>query len=147
MGVVLETDTSEPLVSADPVLAGVRGLALLADGAPDSEAILRALARELLSVPGAEEVHIHHLAPPDVAEELVAVYMFEGNGRLSYVLPRDERPPGVSWVASTGRSFLAADERELAASVPRIAATGPTSSALLLPLTERGEVEAVVILV
>src|SRR3984893_6017619 len=147
MGVVLETDTSEPLVSADPVLAGVRGLALLADGAPDSEAILRALARELLSVPGAEEVHIHHLAPPDVAEELVAVYMFEGNGRLSYLVPRSERPPGVSWVASTGRSFLAADERELAANIPRLLQSGPARAALLLPLAEGGEVAAVVMLV
>ena len=53
----------------------------------------------------------------------------------------------MSWVASTGRSFLAADARELAASVPRLAATGATSCALLLPLAERGEVEAVVMLV
>ncbi len=147
MGVVLETDSSSAPSSADPVLAGVRRLALLADEAPDSDAILRALARELLAVPGAEEVHIHHLAAPGVAEELVAVYMFEGYGRLSYILPREQRPPGVSWVASTGRSFLAADERELAASVPRLVATGPTNSALLVPLAERGEPEAVVILV
>jgi len=151
--VVTGTDTSTPPAGADPVLAGLRRLTLLADRAPDSEAILRGLARELLSVPGAEEVHVHHLARPGVGEEvaakeeLVAVYMFEGNGRLSYLLPRGERPPGVSWVASTGRSFLAAEERELAASVPRLAATGPTNSALLLPLAEQGEVEAVVILV
>jgi diguanylate cyclase (GGDEF)-like protein len=153
MGVVTGTETSTPPAGADPVLAGVRRLALLADEATDSEAILRALARELLSVPGAEEVHVHHLAVPDAgeetgaAEELVTVYVFEGDGRLSYLLPRGERPPGVNWVASTGRSFLAADERELLASVPRLAATGPTSSALLLALAERGEVEAVVILV
>jgi len=153
MGVVTGTDTSTPPAGPDPLLAGVRRLALLADEAADSEAILRALARELLSVPGAEELHVHHLAAPgageepDAPDELVTVYVFEGEGRLSYLLPRGERPPGVSWVASTGRSFLATEERELAASVPRIAATGPTSSALLVALTERGEVEAVVILV
>ena len=129
------------------MLAGVRRLTLLADGAADSEAIFRALARELLSVPGAEEVHVHHLAASDSEDELVAVYMFEGDGRLSYLLPRGERPPGVSWVASTGQSFLAADADELAASVPRLAATGATNCALLLPLAERGEVAAVVMLV
>jgi diguanylate cyclase (GGDEF)-like protein len=147
MGVVTGTDTSTPPGDVESVLAGVRRLTLLADEAPHSEAIFRALARELLSVPGAEEVHVHHLAEPGAAEELVAVYMFEGNGRLSYLLPRGERPPGVSWVASTGRSFLVADDRELAASLPRLAATGATNCALLLPLAERGEVEAVVMLV
>jgi len=127
------------------VLAGVRRLTLLADGASDCDAVLRALARELLSSLGAEEVHVHHLGAGD--EELVAVYMFDGDGKLSYLLPRSERPPGVSWVASTGRSVLIADGRELAESVPRLAQTGAASSALLLALAERGAVEAVVMLV
>jgi diguanylate cyclase (GGDEF)-like protein len=147
MGVLTGTDTSDSHGEVESVLAGVRRLTVLADAAPDSETILRALARELLAVPGAEEVHVYHLAEPDADEELVDVYMFEGNARLSYLLPRSERPPGVSWVASTSRSFLAADDRELAASVPRLTATGPANCALLLPLAERGEVEAVVMLV
>jgi diguanylate cyclase (GGDEF)-like protein len=147
MGVITGTDTSTPFGHVESVLAGVRRLTLLADGARDSDTIFRALARELLSTPGAEEVHVHHLADADATEELVAVYMFEGDGRLSYLLPPGERPPGVSWVASTGRSVLIADDRELAESVPRLAATGPTNCALLLPLAERGEVEAVVMLV
>lgn len=129
------------------MMAGVRRLTVLADVARDSEAIFQALARELLSVPGAEEVHVHHLARSASEQDVVAVYMFDGNGRLSYLLPRGERAPGVSWVASTGRSFLAADGRELTASVPRLSATGAMSCALLVPLAERGEVEAVVILV
>ncbi len=132
---------------ANSVLAGVRRLTLLADSAPDSEAMLRTLARELLAVPGAEEVHVHHIADPDASEELVDVYMFEGNGRLSYMLPRAEQPPGVSWVAHTGHSLLAAEDHELAASVPRLTATGPARGALLLPLSEHGEVAAVVMLV
>ena len=66
---------------------------------------------------------------------------------MSYLTPRSERPPGVSWVASTGRSFLAADARELAASVPRVIATGAAGSALLVPLAVRGETEAVIVLV
>src|SRR5207253_1359227 len=61
--------------------------------------------------------------------------------------PHSERPPGVSWVARTGRSFLAGDEGELAANVPRLAASDAASCVLLLPLSERGEVEAVVMLV
>jgi len=73
--------------------------------------------------------------------------MSEGAGRLSYMLPRAERPPGVSWVASNRRSFLAANPAEIAASVPRLAATGPVSSALLLALAERGDVEAVIVVV
>jgi diguanylate cyclase (GGDEF)-like protein len=147
MGVVIGTDTSTPPGGTESVLAGVRRLSLLADGARDSDTVFRALARELLDSPGAEEVHVHQLADDDSGEELVTVYMFEGDGRLSYLLPRAERPPGVSWVASTGRSVLIADARELAESVPRLAATGATSSALLLPLAERGEVDAVVMLV
>jgi len=132
---------------ADPLLAGVRRLTLLADSAGDVEAIFRGLARELLLAPGGEEVHVHHLPGPPAEDELVVVYLFAGDGRLSYLIPRSERPPGVSWVASSARSVLAADPRELAVSVPRLASTGQASSALLLPLTVRGEVEAVVMLV
>jgi diguanylate cyclase (GGDEF)-like protein len=128
------------------LLEGVRRLTLLADSSAEPEAIFRALATELLSVTGAEEVHIHHLADKPGEDELVAVYMFGGYGRLSYLLPRGDRPPGVGWVASSGRSFLAGDARELAASVPRLAAAGSSTCALLLPLAERGEVEAVVVL-
>ena len=91
---------------------------------------------------------MHHLAADGDAEELVAVYMFEGDGRLSYLLPRAERPPGVSWVASTGRSVLIADaaraRRERAAAGRH---RRRRAAALLLPLAERGEVEAVVMLV
>ena len=141
------TDASTLPENAELLLAAVRRLTLLADRARESEPIFRALARELLLVPGAEEVHVYHLADEDGEDELVAVYMFEGNGRLSYLLPRSERPPGVSWVKSTGRSFLATDDRELAASVPRLAAAGAANCALLVPLAERGEVEAVVMLV
>ncbi|HLB20641.1 MAG TPA: sensor domain-containing diguanylate cyclase [Solirubrobacteraceae bacterium] len=147
MDAVTGTDTyPAPAGSVHSVLAGVRRLTLLADGARDCDAVLRALARELLSSLDPEEVHVHHLGADD-GEELVAVYMFDGDGKLSYLLPRSERPPGVSWVANTGRSVLIADGRELAESVPRLAQTGATSSALLLPLVEHGAVEAVVMLV
>jgi len=147
MDVVTGRDTSASSGDAGGLLAGVRRLTVLADGAGDSDAIFRALAGELLANPGADEVHVHHLAPSSGGEDMVVVYMFDGNARLSYLQPRPERPPGVSWVASTGHSFLAADADELTASVPRLAATGATSSALLLALAERGEVEAVVVLV
>src|SRR5205823_5280831 len=60
---------------------------------------------------------------------------------------RAGRPPGVSWVASTRCSMLAADAREVAANVPRLAQAGAAGSALLVPLAERAELEAVVILV
>src|SRR5947207_3069130 len=141
----MDTATSQP-GGAESVLAGVRRLTVLADGAASSEVIFRALAAELLAVPGAEEVHVHHLAGAG-EDELVVVYMFEANGQLSYLLPRAERPPGVSWVASTRRSMLAADAREVAANVPRLAQAGAAGCALLVPLAERGEVEAVVMLV
>ncbi len=146
MDVASGTDTSTAYTGMDRLLSGIRRLTALADAATEPEAIYRALARELLSVPGAEEVHIHHLAA-DAEDELVAVYMFAGEGRVSYLVPRSERPPGVSWVASTRRSFLAANAEEFAVSVPRLTATGEVSCALLLPLAEGGEVEAVVMLV
>jgi diguanylate cyclase (GGDEF)-like protein len=148
MDVVTGTDTSTSPAAVDRVLAGIRRLTALADGVGNVDAMFRVLARELLSVPGADEVRIHHLvADGSAEEELVAVYMFGGIGRLSYLQPRAERPPGVSWVASTRRSFLASDAAELEASIPRLAQTGAVNCALLLPLAERGEVEAVVVLV
>lgn len=149
MSMEVITGTERPVSpdGLDLLLAGIRRLTALADSAPDSEAIFRSLAAELLSAPGAEEVHFHDLAVGAEQEDLVTVYMFEAHGRLSYLLQRGERPPGVSWVAGTGRSFLAADSDELTSSVPRLAVTGAMSCALLLPLCERGEVEAVVILV
>jgi len=146
MDVAIGTEASASPHGLESLLDGIRRLTAAADTAADTETIFRALAAELLVAPGAEEVHIHHLGGAD-GEDLVAVYMFEGNGRLSYLLPRSERPPGVSWVASTGQSFLAADTDELASSVPRLSATGTMSCALLLPLAERGEVEAVVVVV
>ena len=147
MDVVLGTDTSASPDGAERVLAGIRRLTALVDAATDSETIFRALASELLAVPGAEEVHVHHLDAPSEDEQLVDVYMLAGNGRVSYLAPASERPPGVSWVLSTGRSLLVTDSDELEANVPRLAATGEISCALLLPLAERGEVEAVVTLV
>jgi len=133
-----------------PVLAGVRRLTLLADTAEDPDAVFAALARELIATMGAEEVHIHRLNPSG-EEELVVVYMLGGDGRLSYLQPSHERPPGVSWVASTGRSFLAVGPRELTASVPRLSITAPTvggvsGCAMLVPLALAGQVEAVVVL-
>ena len=131
----------------DPLLGALRRLMRLADGAGEPEAIFRALARELFSMMGADEVHVHHLAVEGEGEgELVVAYLYEGEGRLSYVAPRSERPPGVAWVASTGQTVLAAGARELAASVPRLAAAGGAGCALLAPLTVRGEVEAVLVL-
>jgi diguanylate cyclase (GGDEF)-like protein len=160
MDVATGTDTSKLGGGGDPLLAGVRRLTLLADSAQDSEAIFRALARELMHTPGADEIHVHHLSEDDGEREQTVIYLFEGEGRLSYLAPREERPPGVSWVASTGRGFLAADGSELATSVPRLALVGdsprpsgssgspaPTGCALLLPLAVRGEIEAVVLLV
>jgi diguanylate cyclase (GGDEF)-like protein len=139
-----------PLLAGDPLLAGVRRMTLLADHADSAEEIFRTLARELLGTPGADEIHVYHLAGTGEEREQTVVYLFEGDGRLSYLSSRAERPPGVDWVAGTGRSFLAGDGDELAASVPRLAllggAPGPAGCALLLPLTVRGEVEAVVLL-
>ncbi len=155
MDVATGTDTSK-LSVGDPLLAGVRRLTLLADSAEDSEAIFRTLARELMHTPGADEIHVHHLSEDGGEREQTVIYLFEGEGRLSYLAPREERPPGVSWVASSGRNFLAADGNELATSVPRLAlvgsspkppgSSGPAGCALLLPLAVRGEVEAVVLL-
>ncbi len=148
MDVVTGTDTSTSSAGVDRLLAGIRQLTALAEDTGNAEALFRTLARELLSVPGAEEVQVHHLTPEgDHHEELVAVYLSGAIGRLSYLHPRAERPPGVSWVASTRASFLAADAEGLLASIPRLAETGAVTSALLLPLAERGETEAVVVLV
>jgi diguanylate cyclase (GGDEF)-like protein len=146
MDVVSGTDTSTS-GGVDRLLASIRRLSVLADEASDAEAIYRSLARELLAVPGAEEVHVHHLAAAGEEDELVAVYLFAGEARLSYLVPRAERPPGVSWVAGTGQSFLAAASDEFAASVPRLTATGALTCALLIPMADRGEIEAVVTLV
>src|ERR1700757_1842238 len=129
-----------PSSAYESVLAGVRRLALVADGARESETIFRALAGELLCVPGADEVHVHHLARDRGRDELIAVYMFEGHGRVSYLLPGSERPPGVSWVATTHATCVIADGSEVGRSMPRLLDSGAVSGALLLPLSLGGEV-------
>ncbi len=139
----------------DPLLGGLRRLMRLADSATEPDAVLRALAGELFALLGADEVHVHHLTPDAAARERdpladatdpVAVYLFGGEGRLGYEVPRAERSPGVAWVASTGQSVQLGGARELAAAMPRVAATDG-AGALLLALTVREEVEAVVIVV
>jgi diguanylate cyclase (GGDEF)-like protein len=130
----------------DPLLGGLRRLMRLADGtAEEPDAIFRALAGELFALLGADEVHVHHLAREDEGGELVAVHLFEGEGRLSYVASPSERPPAVAWVASTGQPVQTVGARELAASVPRLAAAGDAGCALLLGLALQGEVEAVIV--
>src|SRR5690349_18679812 len=113
MDVAVGMDASAPSNDADRLLAGIRRLTALTDAAVDMESIFRALAGELMTVPGAEEVHIHHLAGVGEEDDLVAVYLHEADGRLTYLVPRSERPSGVSWVARTGRSFLLAAPEEL----------------------------------
>jgi diguanylate cyclase (GGDEF)-like protein len=128
----------------DSLLAGVRRLTHLADSATEPREIFRALAAELFAELGVEEVQVHHL---DDREDTVAVYMFGGEGSLSYLTPTGERPHGVAWVVGTGQHVAVQGARELAASVPRLTAGGGVGGALLLPVVVRGDVEAVVILV
>ena len=137
--------------TGDPLLDALRRLMRLADGGADSEAVFRALAHELCALVGADEMQVHHLAAEGSRAEIdqqegepVVAYLFGGEGRLSYVVPRAERPPGVAWVASTGQSVQAVGARQLAASLPRAVSAG-IGCALLLALTVRGEVEAVVV--
>jgi diguanylate cyclase (GGDEF)-like protein len=136
-------DTYEQTPGMDSLLAGVRRLSHLADSAGEPREISRALAGELFAELGVEEVQVHHLAEH---EDTVVVYLFDGEGRLSYLAPPSERPHGVAWVAESGKHVVAYGARELAASIPRLAAAGTVSGALLLPLVVRGEVEAVVVL-
>ncbi len=141
-------DTSrEGEIDAASLVVAMRRLAAVADRASDLEEVRRAMAHELMRVLGAEEVMLHHVHRSADGRELVVVYLFEGQGRLSYLLPPAERPAAVNWVASTGRSFLAAGERELMASVPRLVqGAAPVRCALLVPLIVRSETQAVVVL-
>lgn len=137
-------DTYEPQApTMDSLLAGVRRLSHVADSAGEPREIFRALAAELFAELGVEEVQVHHLAE---REDTVVLYMFGGEGRLSYLAPPAERPHGVAWVAESGTHVAAHGARELVAAVPRLAAGGEVGAALLLPLAVRGEVEVVVIL-
>src|SRR5579859_4195971 len=147
MGTPPGREAGAPSERLESVLEGVRRLTLLADGTRESESIFRALAGELLSVPGADEVHIHHLARDGAEEDLTAVYMFDGHGRVSYLLPIAERPPGVSWVASTRDTCVIADGGEVSRSMPRLLDSGIVRGALLLPMALAGEIIAVVMLV
>jgi hypothetical protein len=72
-----------PPAAGDPLLAGVRRMTLLADHADGAEAIFRTLARELLGTPGADEIHVYHLAGAGDELEQTVVYLFVGEGRLS----------------------------------------------------------------
>lgn len=137
------------------LLLSMRRLNVIADRASDPEDVMRALARELLASAdeGTNEVLVHHLGDVDDGRgeaeprDLVVIYLFDGDGRLSWWSPRSERPAAVSWVANTGRSFVAEGERELRSGAPKLA-SGPVAarSALLIPLVLRGEVTAVIVL-
>src|SRR5947209_19081204 len=132
MEVVTGKDAAASSGGFERLLAGIRRLTALAGTALDTEAIFTTLAGELLTAPGAQEIHVHRFGDGD---DLVVVYLPGSNGRVSYLQAPSERSPGVGWVASTGRSFLAADSQELSSSVPRLAATGEMTAALLLPLS------------
>jgi diguanylate cyclase (GGDEF)-like protein len=152
-------DLHEADAAGDPLLAGLRRLMRLADGPAEPATVMDALARELFALLGADEVQIHRLAPApapherDVAaaagaEDPVTVYLFAGESRLGYQTPRGERPPAVAWVASTGQRVQLSGVHELARAMPRLAgaADGAAADALLLPLSVRDEVQAVVVL-
>jgi diguanylate cyclase (GGDEF)-like protein len=142
---------------ADTVLAALRRLTRLAETPGAEDAVYAGLARELIGVLGAEEVHVHLLGGGQAVgqeeeQDLVVVYLLGGEGRLSYLHSESERPPGVGWAQCSGRSFLAIGPRELSASVPRLAGSAPAgeqgpSCALIVPLALAGEVESVVVLV
>ena len=136
---------------ASGVLAALRRLTQLADAPGGEEAVYAGLARELMTVLGAEEVHVHELLARE-RQDLVVVHLLSGDGRLSYRQNAQERPPGVGWAQRSGRSFLAIGPRELSASVPRLTSGAPAgeqapSCALIVPLALAGEIEAVVVLV
>jgi diguanylate cyclase (GGDEF)-like protein len=142
-----QQDGAEP----NGVLAGLRRLTQLADAPGGEQAVYAGLARELMSVLGAEEVHVHELLARE-NQDLVVVHLLHGDGRLSYLQSAQERPPGVGWAQRSGRSFLAIGPRELSASVPRLASGAPAgeqapSCALIVPLALAGEIETVVVLV
>jgi diguanylate cyclase (GGDEF)-like protein len=150
-------DRMEPLpgpdgeVQAGGVLAGLRRLSRLTEAPGGEQAVYAGLARELMSVLGAEEVHVHELLARD-GQDVVVVHLQRGEGRLSYLQSEQERPPGVGWAQRSGRSFLAIGPRELSASVPRLASGAPAgeqapSCALIVPLALAGEIETVVVLV
>lgn len=147
----METSGGSHQEGTDALLGAVRRLREVADGAQEGETVFAALARELIGAVGAEEVHVHHLGEVG-DQDLVVVYVLGGDGRLSYLQPPAERPPGVKWVSSTGRSFLVVGPQELNASVPRLALTAPPADgavacALLAPLAIGGQVQSVVMLV
>jgi diguanylate cyclase (GGDEF)-like protein len=133
---------------ASSVLAGVRRLLALADAPGGEQAVYAGLARELMDVLDAEEVHVHELEAR-AGRDLVVVHL-GGEGSLSYLQDARERPPGVGWAQRAGRSFLAIGPRELSASVPRLQSGAPAgaqapSCALIVPLALAGRSEVAAI--
>src|SRR5256885_1725969 len=126
-----DTATSQP-EGAESVLAGVRRLTLLADGAANSEVIFRALAAELLAVPGAEEVHIHHVAGDGGEEELAGTLVDQAAAALALVRARAEA--GTDPVA--GCMNHRAMRRRLDEEIVRAARTGSPLSCLLIDLDD-----------
>ncbi len=131
-------------VPAKP-LDSVRRLTAIADHVNAPEPVYAVLAGELLTAIDCQEVQLYHLAA-ESESDLVVIHLLAGDGRVTYLSPPDQRPAGVSWVASARRPLLAATEQDLASSVPRLAATGSADCALLLPLVVASEAESVVVL-
>jgi len=129
------------------LVAGIRRMAAIAQTAVDPETVVRALAAELLDAPGADEVHVHTLAEAGDGLEHVDVYLYGAGARLSYIFDLHDRPPGVEVAARTGEPVIAGGQAEVESRMPRLRLTGEADHALMIPMSERGESAAVVVLV
>ena len=125
MDVVTGTDTSALLRRRDRLLAGIRRLTALADEASrrgDGPARARARAAGGAGRRGGAR------PPPRPRGRATKSWSpctcSTATGASATCCRAPSARPGVSWVASTQRSFLAADAAEFAASVPRLTETG-----------------------
>ncbi len=130
-------ETAEPL-------AAVRRMSLAALEAPDCDTVYEALARELLSCVGADQVHAMRLAQ-DGSLARGAIFRPGTGARDRYVLHL-AGPSGVRHVAQTHEPLRVDDVRESDVLSPELIERYGTASVLFVPLIFEGEVHSVMVL-
>jgi diguanylate cyclase (GGDEF)-like protein len=125
------------------LLQSVERLARLAQRDAGLPAVQRVLGEELVAVLGVDQAHVVVVAAGRPAYGVVAQ---RGAGCAEYVLPRDETPDALHWVAESGHPVTVPDAAVAGTLPPMLVRTYGLATAAVLPVRAGDAVRAIVVL-
>jgi diguanylate cyclase (GGDEF)-like protein len=125
------------------LLQSVERLARLAQRDAGLPAVQRALGEELVGVLGVDQAHVIVLSAGHPA---YGVVVLRGAGAAEYVLPRDDVPDALRWVADAGQAVTVPDARVDGTLPSELVRTYGLATGAVLPLHAGDTVRAVVLL-